>query len=138
MRGALLLCAIIVVALSGGCATLITGAGHDQAIKFRTSPPGASVFVDDTLVGKTPMTWRVARDEHHKVRLELAGYRTEMHELSPGLNAWIFGNAIFGGVIGLVIDTFSGAAICQYPGSWTATLMRDQSAPPAVAPDAVT
>ena len=101
---------VCIIASSPGCATIATGGGEDQAVRVSSTPRGADVFVNDELVGKTPMSIRLPRKDDHHVRIEKVGYQPYEKELHSGLNAWMFGNIILGGLIGLGVDLLSGAS----------------------------
>lgn len=67
------------------------------------------------------------------VACKASGYRNTVHELDTKLDGWIFGNIIFGGIIGGVIDVARGAGqkyppqitILLDPESFTNTAARD-------------
>lgn len=49
-----------------------------ETLTIKSSPPGAEVFINDQLVGHTPVVWTVSREEHgirHRVRIEDEGYQ---------------------------------------------------------------
>lgn len=101
---------VCIIGSSPGCATIATGGGEDQAVRVSSTPRGADVFVNDELVGKTPMSIRLPRKDDHHVRIEKVGYQPYERELRSGMNAWLFGNIILGGLIGLGVDLLSGAS----------------------------
>jgi hypothetical protein len=94
---------------STGCATIITGGGHTQNARFTSYPPGAEVYVDNNRIGKTPIAAQLTRHDDHVVRIELAGYPPQTKTLKSGPNLWTFGNLIFGGIIGIIVDAASGS-----------------------------
>lgn len=56
-------------------------------VAFSSTPRGATVFVDNRRVGKTPMTWRNGKvGKRYRVRYDKAGYKSRSGELS-GLRA---------------------------------------------------
>jgi len=62
---------------------VVTGCGESTLI--RSQPPGATVWINDSLVGKTPVEYSCGRasfshPQHY--RLELAGYQTAEGQLS--------------------------------------------------------
>ena len=111
------------VACSGGCATIVTGAGKEQQVRVTSQPREAAVFVDDQPVGRTPVNLRLARRQSHRVRIESPGYRPYERTLASGFNAWVFGNVLFGGISGFVIDTVFGARTSLHPSGIDATLV---------------
>jgi hypothetical protein len=93
---------LTVVALSG-CAT-ITGGTGPQKVKVASNPPGATVIVDGQPCAMTPAVLRLDRKVEHQILLEKAGYMPAEADLKPGINPWIFGNVVGGGLIGVVVD----------------------------------
>ena len=100
------LLSLAAISLSG-CATLIHGS--QQSMFVTCEPRIASVFVDGSFVGKTPMNAVLSRSKNHKLRLELAGYKPFEADLTRKLDGWIFGNILLGGVIGIAVDAVSGS-----------------------------
>jgi hypothetical protein len=92
--------------LSTGCATLATGSGPLQNVRFNSSPP----YADGNRVGKTPTSANLARSADHVVQIELSGYPTHVVLLKHGPNLSMLGNFIFPGPLGFLVDAFSGAA----------------------------
>lgn len=99
------------LALSTGCATIITGGSQD--VSFQSTPEGATVFVDDQVVGKTPLMVKLHRKKNPPLRFEMEGYKTIDTQVKSVMEPWLMGNIIFGGVIGSTIDSCSGA-VHQY------------------------
>jgi len=95
----------IVLAL-GACATIMHGSG--QSIDITSSPTGAKVFLDEQAQGMTPTVAKLARKQSHEVRLELEGYEPFKTTLSRKVSGWVWGNILFGGLIGLGVDAISG------------------------------
>jgi hypothetical protein len=95
--------------LCGGCATIMTGGGHTQSIRVASTPPGAMVYADDNFIGLTPISSQLTRSDDHKMRIELAGYESKAVLVTHGPNLWTIGNVLFGGIIGVGVDLFSGA-----------------------------
>jgi len=121
-----------IIASSPGCATIATGGGEDQAVRVSSTPKGADVFVNDELVGKTPMSIRLPRKDDHHVRIEKVGYQPYEKDLRSGMNAWMFGNILLGGLIGLGVDLLSGASSGLDRTNVSPTLVKATS--PAAAP----
>jgi len=62
---------IVLVAITAGCA---------ERTWIRTAPPGATVWVNDRMVGVSPVVYTVDRREfarEQRYRIELPGYETE-------------------------------------------------------------
>jgi len=95
----------ILLALSG-CATIMGEAGR---IPVSTDPPGATVFVDNIPVGKTPMLITLDR------KRSSGAIRIEMPEFAPvGLvrakhvSGWVWVDLCTSGPIGILIDLVTG------------------------------
>ena len=127
----LLVPVLVVCMFSTGCATLVTGSGHDQSVRVSSEPRGADVYVNNSLAGKTPMSVRLSRKDDQFVRVEMEGYKPYQATLKTGFNGWVFGNILFGGVTGLVIDLLSGASDALSPNDLKVTLVKAKDAPAA-------
>lgn len=89
------------------CATIMNGGGL-QKIGITSYPSGARVMVDDAERGRTPLFVDLLRRKAHTVRLTKDGYEPADRVLTCHVSGWVWGNIIFGGVIGLVVDFISG------------------------------
>lgn len=105
-----------------GCATIVTGGGPEQKIEVRSTPLGAKVFVDNDYKGVTPCAVPVTRKDPHTVRAELEGYAPQNKLVESGINGWVFGNILLGGIIGIVVDAASGATNSPNPTKLDFTL----------------
>lgn len=118
-----------------GCASIVSPGAHQ--INVQSTPAGASCDVrrDDATIGTvspTPGTTTVSRSSHPLQitcrRAEApAGAPAGQATVTPELNPWIFGNILFGGLIGFIVDASTGA-ISRYPESVTVAM------PPAPEP----
>lgn len=88
------------------CATIMHGTR--QKVGISSSPSNACLWVDRMFVGNTPMIVEMTRSDDHSVRLELEGFEPYEAVFTKKLSGWVFGNIIFGGVIGLAVDAISG------------------------------
>jgi len=97
---------LLVTALSG-CATIMAG-GPDH-IPVNTNPPGAAVYVDNMLVGQTPMVVTLNREHSAGViRLEAPGYAPLTVVRGKNINGWFWVNICTTGLVGIVIDLVTG------------------------------
>jgi hypothetical protein len=131
-------CAMIIVGIlglvgTGGCATIL-GGGGEQNVRVNSSPSGAAVKVDGKDYGKTPAVVRLSRKENHVVRLELAGYQPTETKLEKQLNPWVFGNILFGGLIGLAVDIGTGGVNELKPGAVESTFGANTASGPTDMP----
>lgn len=90
-----------------GCATIISGT--KDGINVTSTPPGAKVLVDGRQEFTTPARLKLSRKHEHTLLVSMPGYHTEEVSLSQGVNGWVFGNLVIGGIIGIVVDLMSGA-----------------------------
>jgi len=97
---ALLCCALL------SCASIMHGTNQDLAIS--SNPTGALVTVDGVPSGKTPVIAKLGRGDTHKIRIELAGYEPYETAVTKSVSGWVWGNVLFGGLIGLAVDAISG------------------------------
>lgn len=102
----LFMVAICAIALSG-CATIMSG-GPDN-VSVQSNPPGANVYLDDQLVGQTPMVVSLDRAKSRGLlRVEADGYEPVALQRTKHINGWFWANLCFGGVIGIVVDLVTG------------------------------
>lgn len=101
--------ALIGLALTTGCATIITG--KTQEVTIHSTPSGASVSLNGKKLGVTPLTATVNRPEKEPGQLvfEKAGYKTLEIPYAKKMNDWLLGNVLFGGTFGTTTDYSSGA-----------------------------
>jgi uncharacterized protein YceK len=108
MKKTFLIAGITIALLFSSCASIISGS--KQNINFNSTPSGATVWVDDVNLGVTPVIAQLERiKKNQKVKIELQGYKPYELILNRKTNGWIWGNILFGGIIGIIIDASSGA-----------------------------
>jgi hypothetical protein len=110
-------------ALSTGCASIISG--PTQNISVNSTPPGATIKVNQMSYGKTPGTVHLRRKEVYNIKLELEGYIDKYTRMRVGYNPAASLNLLFGGPIGYMVDYFSGSLFRFRPDSINATLEKD-------------
>lgn len=115
MRIILISIVLSIAILLNGCATIFGQCG-DQGIDFTSKPSGAVVTVDDDYRGVTPITVKLNRHREHFATVSSGG-QTYNKKIGVGLNLFLFGNILFGGLIGIAVDTLDGAAWSLYPWS---------------------
>src|SRR5437764_14992757 len=109
MRYVLLTFVTTCAMLSTGCATIVTGSGHTQTVRLNSEPQGATVFVDGNRIGLTPVAATLTRQDNHLVKMSMSGHEDQTVQIRSEFNGLIFGNFLFGGLAGFVIDLSSGA-----------------------------
>lgn len=99
---------LLVVISFIGCATIVKG--RSQKITVMSNPSEAWVTVDGQQI-KTPgaITLDSTRSMY-VLKFEKEGYEPVEFKLKRELSGWLFGNIIFGGIIGIVIDFVSNSA----------------------------
>lgn len=106
------------------CATIIHGTR--QEIGFSSSPTGAIVFIDKKELAKTPFIASLTRKDKHLVRIEMPGYEPFEMLITKKVSGWVWGNIVFGGLIGLIVDAVSGGIYELNPGQVQAALSKKQ------------
>lgn len=102
------------------CATIMQGS--TQKVAVNSTPVGATITVDGQSMGTTPATLRLARKDKHVVRLDLDGYAPYEMTLEKKTSGWVWGNIMFGGVVGVVVDGSTGAMYRLTPTSVDASM----------------
>lgn len=125
-RSFLIICLIGVGAvLISGCASIIQGTRQNVGIS--STPSGATVCVDNKECGKTPCVQELSRKDNHFVTITLDGYMPYEITLTKSVSGWIWGNIIFGGLIGLVVDAVDGAMYKLTPEQINAELVKQSA-----------
>jgi hypothetical protein len=105
-----------------GCATIMHGS--TQEIGISSSPTGASIIIDNELRGNTPLVVNLSRKENHIIRIEMADYEPFEITTTKSVSSWIWGNIVFGGLIGLIVDASTGGLYKLSPEQVEATLRK--------------
>lgn len=114
MRSFRSLASVLVLSGLTTCATLVSGTS--QRVSVETEPEGAacSVLQGGMPVGFVASTPGVVRVDKSSSALEIRctkpGYGDAQQMQASGVTAWVAGNLVIGGLVGLVIDFASGAA----------------------------
>jgi len=102
------------------CASIMHGGSQDLSIA--SQPSGATVTVDDQTLGTTPVVAKLKRKATHVIAVKLDGYRTFELTTTRSTSGWVWGNIVFGGLIGLAVDYSSGGAYKMNPAQVSAQL----------------
>lgn len=92
--------------ITAGCASIMHGT--TQKVGISSSPTGASVSIDNKTYGSTPLFADLKRGSEHIVSIEMPGYEKSQLTITKSVSGWVWGNIIFGGLIGLGVDAISG------------------------------
>lgn len=99
--------------MTSGCATIIKGS--EQQVNVASTPTEAKFTILNNKSGQsihagvTPQIVTLKRKGNYTVRFEKKGFKTREVTLAKGPNGWVFGNIVFGGLIGVIIDASTGA-----------------------------
>jgi len=89
-----------------GCATIMHGTTQEIGVQSR--PTGATVTIDNKDFGTTPVIASLSRKDNHIVSVTLEGYEPFDATITRSTSGWVWGNIVFGGLIGLAVDAISG------------------------------
>ena len=103
----------------------------NQDVGISSLPSGASVTVDKKPMGKTPLVADLNRKDNHMVKVEMNGYQPYETTLTRKASGRIFGNILFGGLIGLVVDLATGGMNKLTHEQISATLAPEPTPPPS-------
>lgn len=112
-RSAPALAVVVPLLWATGCATLFSDRLDD--VTFETEPSGAEIYLDGRLIGRTPLTYAIARTagSRPKIQLRLTGYETKEYALHRSLTTAAFFNTV--SVQCWTTDAASGAMLEYYP-----------------------
>ena len=97
-----------------------------QSVGISSTPTGATVIVDNVEKGKTPLVVDLTRKDPHFVKIEMPGYKPYEVAFSRSTSGWVWGNLVFGGLIGLAIDAISGGLYKLTPTEVQAVLQENK------------
>lgn len=103
------------------CCTIVNGKYDD--VNVSSNVAGATVRVDGMEKGKTPCVVEVKRTAGQTMTVEKDGYDTHSTQLTASASGWVFGNLLFGGLIGLFVDAATGSWVDVEPDTVNATLV---------------
>ena len=66
--------AILLFIFLTGCGTIIHGT--TEQVGVTSSPSGATVEIDNTKIGETPLTQELSRKDSHSVKVSMDGYES--------------------------------------------------------------
>jgi outer membrane lipoprotein SlyB len=113
-----------------GCASIIHGTQQDIGIS--SSPTGAKIVVDNGDASTTPYVAKLSRKDNHIVKVTMDGYAPAELTLTKSVSGWVWGNIVFGGLVGLAVDAISGGLYNLTPDQLQAALSKQVGA--AIAP----
>jgi hypothetical protein len=111
---------VLMLVFTQACGTIMQGT--TQEVGISSNPSKASVTINGQDKGTTPMVLDLKRKDSHMIRLELDGYETYETTLTRKVSGWVWGNIVFGGLIGLVVDAAAGGMYKLTPEQISAEL----------------
>ena len=118
-----------IVGLLPACATVTKGTTDEAYV--RSEPKGAKVTTDLGFHGITPANIVHKRKKTYTITVEKTGYKPIEIFIDNRLEgtgvAGVAGNVVLGGVVGLVVDGVSGAALDHYPADVFVELELEES-----------
>lgn len=120
MNYSLKITAVLAVLFLSGCGTIIHGT--TEQVGVTSDPSGATVEIDKTKIGKTPLTQELSRKDTHSVKISMDGYKSREMIINRTTSGWAWGNILFGGLIGLVVDASTGGLYKLEPNEVNAQL----------------
>lgn len=126
LRRAPVLVGVTMTLALGGCGSIVHGT--TQQVSLSSSPMGASITVNGRPLGTTPAAVDLQRKDSHVIRIELDGYQPYEVALTRSVSGWVWGNIVFGGLLGLAIDARTGGLYKLSPEQVMASLAREAPA----------
>lgn len=124
-----LLAVLILIVTQTSCATIVDGG--DKFVSVNVEPSNAKVHVKsnkgEDYIRQGSFNLRVDRKASYTLVIESPDYISEEIVLKRGLNGWIFGNIVFGGIIGVIIDSATGNMWTPKPKIVSAKMVRKGS-----------
>jgi len=134
MRNLVTLAALGVTLGLSGCATVVSGT--KQRVGFDSTPQGATAKLSSGEEVKTPGQLELSRSQTYDVIFEKDGYVPAQSHIGQTTNSTVFGNILLGGLIGMIVDSSTGAAYDLHPAIVSVTLVaKPEGMAPASVPD---
>ena len=122
MNRHLLVASFALTLACSACASIMHGTSQDVGIS--STPTGASVSIDNAEKGQTPFVAKLSRKSNHIVHIAADGYQPADLTLTNSVSGWVWGNLLFGGVIGLAVDAITGGLYKLSPTQLNAELAK--------------
>jgi len=111
---------MILTVILAGCGTIMQGTSQEVGIS--STPSEATVSVNGQQMGTTPAVLDLKRKSTHFIKIELEGYQLFETTLTRKTSGWVWGNLVFGGIPGLVVDAAAGGMYKLTPEQITADM----------------
>lgn len=114
---------ILALAMSvGGCATILSG--KSQTLTVNSNVAGADVYLNETLLGKTPFSASIKRGQTGLLKISMAGYQPYSIALNKKVAGMFWVNILSGGVYGSSTDYSTGAMYEYEPSTYMVSLQK--------------
>src|ERR1700712_4741590 len=104
--------ALVALGLISGCASVTRGTKDTLVVE--SDPAGAEVRLSTGGTGKTPTSFQLPRKKTLEVYIEKEGYEPLTVHVSSQISGTgavgMAGNVLIGGIIGIGVDTWTGAS----------------------------
>ena len=101
--------------------------GTSQDVGISSTPTSASVTLDNATNGQTPFVAKLSRKDSHIIHITADGYQPADLTLTRSVSGWVWGNLLFGGLIGLAVDAITGGLYKLTPDQLNATLAKQSA-----------
>lgn len=109
----------------GGCATLL--GGSSQTLSVNSNVDGAQVYLNETLLGATPLVASLKRGQTGVLRVSAPGYKPYQIALNKKISSLFWVNILSGGSFGSTTDYATGAMYEYEPSTYMVSLVRGQA-----------
>lgn len=127
---------VLAASALSGCGSITRGTTEDVAIN--STPIGAKVTTDIGMNCTAPCMLKVPRNKDFTITASADGYKTSTlfvgRKVSGNGAAGMAGNVIVGGLIGVIVDSSTGAAMDHTPNPAFINLAKDDLAIPGEPP----
>lgn len=125
MKRTIIVVSMCCFAVLTACASIMHGTSQDIGIS--SSPTSATVTVDNSSKAQTPYVAKLSRKDNHIIHISADGYAPADLTLTRSTSGWVWGNVLFGGIIGLAVDAMTGGLYNLTPDQLTAALSRQSA-----------
>jgi hypothetical protein len=124
---------VATLGLTQGCASLIKGSS--QSIPVSSDPSAADILLDGKLVGQTPKTLALKRENNYLITIQKTGFEQQSVAVVKNIGGAVWGNVLAGGLVGWGVDAASGAQYNLLPASVSVKLVPVNTAVKGMAVD---
>ena len=108
-----------------GCATIL--GGSTQTLTVNSNVNGAEVYLNDMLLGKTPLLTTIKRGQEGVFKVKAEGYQTYQIAVNKKINSLFWVNILSGGSFGSSTDYATGAMYEYEPSTFMVSMQPGRS-----------